>query len=129
MTSKSQNGSITRGQICPKMPFLKIFAELSAPRPILSFATTLYIKFDHIRQLFSKFRHFRKTFTKMRKFFEIWTPNTPKQSLYIAFFAHFFSKNGRITRTSVKIGRRSPPFWPSTSHPHSSFLIRGRCEI
>ena len=78
--------------------------------PILRFKTTLHIKFDHIQQLFLKFRHFRKTFTKMKKFCEIWTPKTPKKSLFIAFFAHFFSKNGRITRISVKIGRGSPLF-------------------
>ena len=49
--------------------FFKSFAAPLAPRPILSFRMTLYIKFDHIRHLLSKFRHFRKIFTKMRFFF------------------------------------------------------------
>ena len=48
----------------------QIFLASLAPRPILSFKTTLYIKFDHIRQLFSKFRHFRSTFHKNIQFSE-----------------------------------------------------------
>ena len=60
--------------------FLKIFfAAHLAPRPILRFTTTLYIKFDHMRHFFSKFRNFRKIFTVMRNLFEIWTPKTPKK--------------------------------------------------
>ena len=58
-TSKSQNARITRGQICPKSLFFKIFVAHSAPQPILSFRMTLYIKFDRIWQLFSKLRHFQ----------------------------------------------------------------------
>ena len=49
----------------------KFFAAPLAPRPILSLKTILYIKFDHIRQLFSKFRHFRNFFTKMTHFQKI----------------------------------------------------------
>ena len=65
--------------------FLEIFATPSAPRPILKFTAALYIKFDHMRQLFSKFRHFRKNVTKMRIFFEIWTPKTPKNHFLLQF--------------------------------------------
>ena len=71
--------------------FLKIFAAPLAPQPILSFRTTLYINFDHIRQLFSKFRYYRKIFTKMI-FFEIWTPKTPRNHFLLHFRQLFFEK-------------------------------------
>ena len=102
--------------------FLKIFAAPSASRPILSFRTTLYIKFDHTLQVFSKFRHFRKIFSKMRNFFEIWTPETPQKSLLL-HFRPLFSKKGRITRTYVEIGRLSPPPPLAITSPHSSILF------
>ena len=50
--------------------FFKVLAAPSTLQPILSFKTSFYIKFDHIRLLFSKFRHFRKFFTKMTDFYK-----------------------------------------------------------
>ena len=90
---------------------LEIFAAPSAPRPILSFRTTIYIKCDHTQQLFSKHRHCRNIFTILTDFWKkFWNLDlkTLKKSLSL-HFAHFFSKIGSITRIFVKAGRRSPP--------------------
>ena len=119
------------GQICQKGPFLKIFAAPLAPRATLRFTTTLYIKFDHMPQLFSKFRHFRKFFTKMRIFFEIWTPKAPKKHFLLHFSPTFFGKGQNYqdlrefwqTVTTTLFGHHLPP--------HSSFLIElyYNCQI
>ena len=39
-------------------------------------------------------------------------PETPKTSLF-CIYANFFTKIGKITTTSVKVGKGSPPLWPS----------------
>ena len=80
-------------KIVQKCRVLKIFAAPSEPRPILDFRTTLYIKFDHIRQLSSKF--LRKKLSKVtdfQNFFEIWTPRTAKISFLLHFSPTFFEK-------------------------------------
>ena len=92
--------------------FLEILAAPSAPQSILSFISILYSKFDHIRQVLSKFRRFRKNHRIYRFSENIlkFGPQNTHKSLFIELFAHFFSKNGRITKTSVKVGKRSSPF-------------------
>ena len=76
-----------------KSLFLEIFAAPWAPRPILSFRTISYIKFDQIRQLFPKFRHFRKNFSKMTDFQKIlkFGPQIhPKNHFLLHFLPTFF---------------------------------------
>ena len=81
--------ALQRPKFAQKGLFLEIFAAPSAPRPILSFRTSFYIKFYHIWQLFSKFRHFRKIFTKMTDFQKIFWNLDPKNTQKITFYCIF----------------------------------------
>ena len=103
-TSKQQNGRITMGQTCQKGLNLKIFHQ------IWPYTTTIF-----------EISTFSKKFRWNDRFSEkIWNldPKTPKKSFLIAF-SLIFSIDGRITRTSVKVGRWYPPSY----HPHSRSLI------
>ena len=75
----------------PKKLSLKIFAAPQPPPRISSFRTTLYVKFEQIKQVFSKFRKF---FTKLPIFREKlnFDPKYTEKLQFYCIFVPFFDK-------------------------------------
>ena len=109
--------ALQRPKFAQKCLFLEIFAAPSTPRPILSFRTISYIKFDHILQQFLMFPHFRIFLQKwpiFRFFLKFGPPKHPKNHFLLHFSPTFFRKLVALQRPISKlVVGHPPPFWGS----------------
>lgn len=114
-------------KIVTKFFFLKIIVPTTAPRSILIFRVTLYIKFDHKWQVFSKFRHFDcfRKINSFQNFLKFRQPKHSKITFWLLLLEGIYRKNGRTIRTFLKTGRWSISF----GHHSSSFGHSGNDYI
>lgn len=108
--------SLQRAEFALNGRFLKFFAVLSAPRPILRIRAILRIKFVQIRQLSSKFRHFRKVYHYKKQTFTKLSENLNLKThikSFMKFYAYTLSsfKNHKNLKFEIS-NRKYQNHWP-----------------